>query len=292
MENFFREYLVCPHCHSELSFSDSSLTCTSCKRSYPMEGSVPNMVKPDDAINAEFDYLNHYITDSETFDYFEARTGATEHSERRLREVIGRFVPSKVKTILDVGCGSAWVAKTFLPNGVTVCSLDASTINPHKALQRVPGSKHYGIAADAFHLPFKDNSIECIIAAEIIEHVPDPAAFVGELFRILAPGGSLIISTPYKEVLRYELCIHCNKQTPVNAHLHSFDEQKLASLNQSTDLEVFRFRAFNNKLLLFARTYILLRHFSLKLWMLVDKLANLAINKPVNIVVAYSKKAR
>src|SRR6185503_15212558 len=176
-----------------------------------------------------FDYLGHYATDAEMFDYFEARSGATEHSERRLREMIQTFIPAGTKTILDVGCGSAWIAKTYLPKGVEVISLDASVTNPKKAVTKYPSPHHAGVAADAFHLPFRDGSIECIVAAEIIEHVTDPAAFVNELYRVLAPGGKLVVSTPYKELLRYELCIHCNKLTPVNAHLHSFDERKLAS---------------------------------------------------------------
>jgi SAM-dependent methyltransferase len=291
MEDFFRDHLICPHCHSDLSVDSAwadLLVCSGCQRSYSIDAGVPDMVIKSDSKPSEFDYIQHYETDAEAFDYFEERTGATEHSERRLREVILSFVPAIAKTILDVGCGSAWVAKAFLPRGYTVCSLDASTTNPKKALNRYPSERHYGVAADAFRLPFRDNSFDCIIAAEIIEHVTDPVAFVGELFRVLAPGGKLILSTPYKEVIRYELCIHCNKQTPVNAHLHSFDEKKLASLLPSTG-SGFTYKVFNNKLLLFARSYVVGRYLPLPLWLFTDKVANLALNKPVNIVVEYSK---
>ncbi len=61
-----------------------------------------------------FDYLTHYKTDAEEFDYFEKRIGPAEHEERRVREVLISQVPKNVKTILDVGCGSGWVAKEFL----------------------------------------------------------------------------------------------------------------------------------------------------------------------------------
>lgn len=286
MEDFLLEYLICPQCRASLKNGEGVLVCEGCGCSYRVRDGIPDMVERlDDA--SGFDYLGHYAADAEMFDYFEESVGATAHSERRLREVITSFVPKGTKTILDVGCGSAWVAKIFLPKGVSIISLDASVTNPYKALNLYPSPHHVGIAADAFHLPFRDDSIECIIAAEIIEHVQDPTAFVKELFRILAPGGKLIISTPYKEVIRYELCIHCNKRTPVNAHLHSFDEKKLAALNEQS---AFDFKTFNNKLLLFARTYVLLRYLPLKLWLFADKLANLVINKPVNIVVGYSKK--
>lgn len=290
-ELFIKQYLVCPICKADLVNQGQSLSCTGCRATYVVEDGIPNMVVQKDLKENSFDYLSHYTLDSEQFDYFEKRSGATEHSERRLREMIQRQVPDSASSILDVGCGSAWVAKAYLPKGKTVVSLDASTVNPRKANTLYPSERHHGVAANAFQLPFRNNVFDCIIAAEIIEHVPDPAEFVKELLGVLAPGGSLIISTPYKETIRYELCIHCNKLTPANAHLHSFDEKKLQALSHSDELASFRSVVFNNKLLLVARTYVLLRYLPLSLWKMTDRLMNLILNKPVNIIALYRKKA-
>lgn len=280
----------CPECGSVLQKDGAWYRCTSTKHDYPVENAVVNLVPKKPILHEPgFDYLAHYRIDANEFDYFEERNGATEHSERRLREYITTLVPTNVDTILDVGCGSAWVAKTFLSKGKTVYSLDASTTDPGKALSLYPSDKHFGVAADAFALPFDDNSFDCIIAAEIIEHVTDPQKFVHELHRVVRPGGVLIISTPYKEVLKYALCIHCNQKTPLNSHLHSFNESKLLSY-QPTKAGGASWVAFNNKLLLFARTHIVLKFFSFGLWKVVDKLANVFYNKPVNIIVSYPKE--
>ena len=239
---------------------------------------------------SNFNYIDHYKKDAVEFDYFEERTGATEHDERRVREFILSKVPKNVNSILDVGCGKGWVAKEFLPKGKRVFSLDISVTNPAIVNKLYSNKNHFGIAADSFYLPFNDESFDCVVASEIIEHVFDPAGFVKELFRVVTKGGSLIITTPYKEKLIYYLCIHCNKKTPANAHLHSFDENKLESLYSESDLESFKYVTFGNKILLFLRTYVILRFFPFWLWKLKDKFTNLIFDKPVHIICVYKKR--
>jgi ubiquinone/menaquinone biosynthesis C-methylase UbiE len=238
---------------------------------------------------ADFNYLDHYKKDSVEFDYFEERTGATEHDESRVREYIISKIPKDVNSILDVGCGKGWVAKEFLPKRKQVYSLDISVTNPSIVKKLYPSSKHFAITADSFHLPFNNDTFDCIIASEVIEHVVDPAGFVKELFRVVKKGGSLIITTPYKEKLIYYLCIHCNQKTPANAHIHSFDEKKLENLYSGNDLESFNYESFGNKVLLFLRTYVILQFFPFWLWKLKDKFFNLIINKPAHIICVYKK---
>ena len=100
---------------------------------------------------SEFNYIDHYKKDATDFDYFEERKGATAHDERRVREYIVSKVGKNVKSILDVGCGRAWVAKHYLPKGVNVYSLDVSATNPAKAVKLYPSENHFAIAADSFH---------------------------------------------------------------------------------------------------------------------------------------------
>lgn len=238
----------------------------------------------------DFNYVEHYQKDAVEFNYFEERKGATKHDERRVREYIISKVPKNVQSILDVGCGSGWVAKTFIKKEVMVHSLDITKINPSKALKLYPSQKHAGIVADSFHLPFNDNSFNCVIASEIIEHVVDPAAFIKEVFRVVGKGGKLIITTPYKERLMYYLCIHCNQMTPVHAHIHSFDEKMLEDYYKEDDLESFEFKTFGNKLLIFLRTYVVLQILPFWLWKLKDRMANLIYKNPVHIICIYSKK--
>jgi SAM-dependent methyltransferase/uncharacterized protein YbaR (Trm112 family) len=287
--------LACPNCGNDLLYNqtDETLQCSVHDCSFPVKNDVPILISKSEAkeivgqklIQGKFDYLEHYKTDAEQFDYFEEQTGATAHSERRLREYILSQIPKDTASILDVGSGSAWLAKKFQGSETFICSMDATIVNTVKALEKYPSAKHSAVVADAFALPFKKGSFDCVVAAEIIEHVPDPKAFVHSLLRVIKPGGALIISTPYKEVIRHALCIHCNQSTPMNAHLHSFDENKLRAYFDEERNMQFEWKAFNNKLLLFARTHILLKYLPFPLWKLADKIGNTIYKKPVNIIV-------
>ena len=51
-------------------------------------------------------------------------------------------------------------------------------------------------------LPLPDASFDAIVAAEVIEHLENPRFVVRELFRLVAPGGTVIITTPNNEAFR------------------------------------------------------------------------------------------
>ena len=97
-------------------------------------------------------------------------------------------------------------------------------------LKKYPFERHHAIVADVYALPFQTNTFDCIVAAEVMEHTPDPKLFIAHLLRILKPNGTLIITTPFNERIPHSLCVHCNRATPHNAHLHSFDQQKIKAL--------------------------------------------------------------
>lgn len=237
----------------------------------------------------DFDYITHYNVDAYEFDYFQERVGPAKHEERRVHEIILSQLPKDFDLILDVGCGSGWVAKKLIPLSKKVVSLDISKINPFKVHKNINSNNHFPIVADSFKLPFKDNCFDSVIASEIIEHTYDPKSFIKELFRVVKKNGRLIISTPYKEKLRYHLCIHCNKKTPEYAHIHSFDENILKNFYSEKDLKKINFTIFGNKALIFLRTHIILKYLPMRLWQAVDWLANQIYNKPLHIVCTYEK---
>ncbi|MCK4664103.1 MAG: methyltransferase domain-containing protein [Bacteroidales bacterium] len=304
----YQDILICPEClesNFEFNISNNKLICKSCNREYQVKNSVPIMLIKDkqqkqiikeqeqnfSVVSPEtFDYVNHYQKDAYVFDYFEERTGATQHSERRIREYIKSKAPKNVRNILDVGSGSAWVAGEFCPLGTNVYSIDISLKNTITALEKYPFENHYAIVADAFLLPFKENTFDCIIASEIIEHVVDPEGFVKCLFKVLKPGGILLGSTPYKEKIKYMLCVHCNKMTPQSAHINSFDENRLLKIIEDKYIDSFNYYRFGNKVLIYLRTYVFLKIFSFRLWKIIDKIFNRIYFSASTILVRWVKK--
>lgn len=221
----------------------------------------------------QFQYKEHYQNDAAAYDYTEQSENPVEREEiNRLHQTILSQIPEKADWTLDVGCGGAWLSQKLVARKQNVISMDISDINPIKAIKKNPSAYHHALVADVFELPFKQDSVDCIVASEIIEHVPDPKKFLAELFNVLKPGGKLIVTTPYNELIRTSLCIHCNQLTPHNAHLHSFTEksiqQYLPKEARKVDMKVF-----NSKLLVKAHIQKLLDFLPLSLWEGLDKAA-------------------
>ena len=266
----------------ELQSSDNSFV-------YPVEEGVAVLLPRSQPLP---DYAVHYQQDAELFDYgYEwADDPLAQTDNRRLREQILSALPADSGLLmLDVGCGSGWLAAAALSMGQQVVSMDISTVNPAKALQKMPSERHYALVADAMQLPFVEELFDVIVASEVIEHVKDPAAFTASLLSRLKPGGRLLITTPYDEKIQYCLCIHCNRPTPHSAHLHSFTPRKLLSLLPESLRPAASAFGFANNYLLKSRLQYLLRFLPAGFWQIIDKSANRLIGKPLRLMMIVRK---
>ena len=238
--------------------------------------------------NNQFNYTDHYQKDADLFEYFtESDNAMIVHEARRLHEFIFQKIKKSCSIILDVGCGNGWVAQKAIEKGIMVISMDVSFTNTEKVLKLYNGVNHFGLVADVFNLPVKNNSIDCIIASEIMEHVNDPRKFVEILYEKIKENGKLIISTPYNEKIEYYLCIHCNKPTPKHAHLHSFNETNIAKLIPGNS--EWSWSKFSNKYLSKLRTHVLLKYLPFRQWKVIDNIANKIFNRPMRLLIEIKK---
>ncbi len=104
------------------------------------------------------------------------------------------------KTIIDVGCGiggsSLYLAQKFNAN---VTGITLSPVQANRATERV---KNAGFqeqvqfqVANAIEMPFPDNQFDLVWSLESGEHMPDKTQFLAECYRVLRPGGKLILAT-------------------------------------------------------------------------------------------------
>lgn len=108
----------------------------------------------------------------------------------------------EVGPVLEVGCSQGIVSVLTAEKGLDVTGVDIepSLIEAARDL----ASSRLGPKAgridlrfgDAYELPFADNSFATVAFGEIIEHLEEPERALDELYRVLQPGGRMVLTTP------------------------------------------------------------------------------------------------
>jgi SAM-dependent methyltransferase len=98
--------------------------------------------------------------------------------------------------VADLGCGDGTVLWTLHRRGLLTGPTYAVDVAPERVRRAegvAPGV--VGVVADATRVPLADGSVDGVVASMVIEHVPDDAALVAEVARLLRPGGWWYVST-------------------------------------------------------------------------------------------------
>lgn len=110
---------------------------------------------------------------------------------RVLLPLIERYVMGET---IDLGCGTMPFSNHLASRASTYHTLD---LRPH--------SKDVTYVGDIQHMPMiPDESYDCALSLEVLEHVQDPRQALREIHRILRPNGILIVSVPHLSRLHEE----------------------------------------------------------------------------------------
>jgi SAM-dependent methyltransferase len=108
--------------------------------------------------------------------------------------------------VLDMGCGGGRHAFALYRRGADVVALDMSEedlrevetmFRAREEEGEVPaGGSATAVRGNAYCLPFESESFDRVIAAEVMEHLPEDTDAMSELFRVLKPGGLIAVTVP------------------------------------------------------------------------------------------------
>lgn len=147
------------------------------------------------------EWVRDYYRDIETYDWVDVADNvrgleAFFHRNRRrtVRRMLQRY--DAEAPMLDAGCGTG-LNLASMPDGST--GIDLNPRNLELVRRRLP--RQHVVEGDIEAMPFEDASFATVVCTEVLEHVPYPAKALGEIRRVLRPGGLLIGSVPCRSMI-------------------------------------------------------------------------------------------
>lgn len=147
----------------------------------------------------------HPLGTPEYFSYYDQLREQNESVE--FSAALHEYASFAGKQVLDVGCGNGYVLSRFAQKGARVCGVDLThtavdLCRKRFAWMRLPGRF---VQSNAEQLPFPDATFDCVCSMGVLHHTPDTARAVAEVFRVLKPGGRLIVMFYHRNSLQMRL---------------------------------------------------------------------------------------
>jgi MPBQ/MSBQ methyltransferase len=133
-------------------------------------------------------------SDFYNYGYWRAETRSQQEACETLMEQLLALIPDKRGQILDVACGLGATTRHLLQyyNASDVVGINLSAKQLATSQHNAPGCRF--LCMDATHLAFADRVFEHLLCVEAAFHFETRAQFLAEAYRVLKPGGSLVLS--------------------------------------------------------------------------------------------------
>ena len=161
----------------------------------------------------------------------------------------------ETSVILDIGCREGLITNAiynatkaevhgidFVEQFVSEATLDF----PHVYFQ----------VMNAESLRIEDKSIDIVAAGEIIEHLIEPHSFLKEVWRVLKPNGTFVLSTPNHASLRRRVKLMFGMNTDYDSvHFHTYNYTQLHEILEKNGFEIMEFKG-DGKITKFSNIFI------------------------------------
>jgi 2-polyprenyl-6-hydroxyphenyl methylase/3-demethylubiquinone-9 3-methyltransferase len=143
---------------------------------------------------------------------------------QHFRRAPGGLRPLDGLAVLDIGCGGGLICEPLARMGARVMGLDPASENVEAARRHAAGQGldiTYRVAR-VEDLATEARSFDVVVCLEVVEHVPDAAAFLNSCAALVRPGGLLLLSTINRTMKAYLLAIigaeYVLRWLPVGTH--------------------------------------------------------------------------
>ena len=120
-----------------------------------------------------------------------------------------RFNDFKGKMVLEIGCGAGIDSAEFARNGASVISTDLTRTSTEltRDLLTEIGMPSNVVESNALSLPFKNDIFDCVYSFGVLHHFPGIESALAEIYRILKPGGKVMVMLYHRDSLLYAYSI-------------------------------------------------------------------------------------
>ena len=167
-----------------------------------------------------------------------------EWNEENLKRIL-KFCRNKIQgRVLDVGCGDGFFTAQILQrfNLKNVYGLDISSKAVDLARLKHPEIKFRQSALN--HIPEETSSVDSVTMIEVIEHLVDIEGTLKELFRVMKPGGILLITTTDFNWLKQVIIAMFFFEKyfyPTNPHIRFFKKSTLADILSKNGFSIIKY---------------------------------------------------
>ena len=152
--------------------------------------------------------------------------------------------------VLDAGAGFGRHAFEIARLGGRIVALDyadeevrmtRATFGAMIEVEDIEADRYVGaLRGDATKLPFADNTFDRVITSEVLEHIQDDVTAIGELARVVRPGGTLACTVPswWPEKINWMLSDEYHAPKSVGGHVRIYSQTELEAKLRSAGLIV------------------------------------------------------
>jgi len=149
--------------------------------------------QPDDSVLAGL-YSDCYFLGGQGAEPAERRAQMKSATGALYLDALSRLVRPEKARLLEIGCGQGEVLVEARKRGFAVSGIEISSHAAEVANNRLRGQAVCVGSLDQAVLPAA--RFDAVLAADVIEHVRDPKAFLSRVHQLLIPGGAVLLVTP------------------------------------------------------------------------------------------------
>ena len=152
--------------------------------------------------------------------------------------------------VLDVGSGFGRHVYECARRGARVVALDHAADEVHETRNTLAAMVDDGeisadtltgvLRGDARALPFPDDTFDVVITSEVLEHIQDDVAAIGEMVRVLRPGGRFAATVPaqFPETINWKLSDEYHAPKAPGGHVRIYSRTELCAKLRAAGLTV------------------------------------------------------